>query len=126
VERAIEVFACINFVIIGLSHVVQPKIWVAFFVVLREKGLAGVFLNGFLTLSFGSLIVAFHNVWTWPGVVVTLIGWGQVVKALLSFVAPQLAMRGLQRVALERAWEFQVPGAMLLGLGVLMAYLLAS
>jgi hypothetical protein len=125
VERSIELFACLQFLVIGLSHMLQPRAWVAFFVVLREKGLAGVFLNGFLSLLFGSVIVSFHNVWSGLPMVLTLVGLAQLVKAFVNFVAPQVAMRGLQRVALERAWEFQVAGALSLGLSGLLAYLVA-
>ena len=59
VERAIEIFAAINFLILGLSHVFQHRAWTEFFVRLREKGHPGAFANGFLTLFTGSLIVAF-------------------------------------------------------------------
>ena len=124
-ERSIELFACLQFLVIGLSHLLQPRVWVAFFVVLREKGLAGVFVNGFLSLVFGSVIVSFHNVWSGLPMVLTLVGLAQLVKAFVSFVTPHVAMRGLQRVAVERAWEFQVAGALSLGLSALLAYLVA-
>jgi hypothetical protein len=123
VERAIELYAAIQFLVIGLSHVLQPHAWVEFFIALREKGRAGVFANGVLSLVFGSLIVSFHDVWTgWP-VVLTLIGWAQVIKATVAFVLPDLAMRGFERVSHERAWEFQIPGAIFVGLAGYMAYL---
>ena len=63
-ERAIQIFAVVNLVVIGLSHVAQPRAWAEFFVALREKGDRGVFVVGFMSLAFGSLIVAFHNVWS--------------------------------------------------------------
>lgn len=122
-ERAIEIYAGIQFLVIGLSHVCQPRAWVDFFVLLRSKGLPGVFANAFLSLVFGSIIVAFHNVWTGLPMVLTIVGWAQVVKSLVGFVLPQVSMRGLQRVSMERAWEFQVAGAMFLPLAGLMAYL---
>lgn len=122
-ERAIEIFAGIQFLVIGLSHLVQPRVWVEFFTWLRGKGYAGVFVNGFLSLGFGSIIVAFHNVWTGLPMVLTLIGWAQIIKGLLSFVWPQLGMRGLQRVAYERAREFRIGGLLFLALAGLMAYL---
>jgi len=31
-ERAAEIFAVVNFVVIGLSHLVQPRVWVEYFV----------------------------------------------------------------------------------------------
>lgn len=121
-ERAIEIYAGIQFLIIGLSHLLQPRAWVEFFIALREKGRAGVFANGFLSLIFGSLIVAFHDVWTgWP-VVLTLLGWAQVIKAGIAFVLPDVSMRGLQRVSMDRAWEFQVPGALFVVLAGLMLF----
>jgi hypothetical protein len=122
-QRTIELLACIQFLIIGISHLVQPKAWVGFFVALRGKGDTGVFANAFLSLWFGTVIVAFHNVWTGLPMILTLIGWAQVIKATVSFVAPHIGMRGMQRVAVERAWEFQVAGAVLIGLSGLMAYL---
>ena len=122
-ERAIEIYAGIQFLVIGLSHVCQPRAWVDFFVLLRSKGLPGVLANAFLSLVFGSIIVAFHNVWTGLPMVLTIVGWAQVVKSLVGFVLPQVSMRGLQRVSMERAWEFQVAGAMFLPLAGLMAYL---
>jgi hypothetical protein len=125
VQSAIELLACIQFLIIGLSHLIQPRVWVAFFVALRDKGLTGVFVNGFLTLWFGSVIVVFHNVWTGLPIILTVIGWSQIIKAAVSFIAPRLAMRGLARVSIERAWEFQVAGVMLIGLSGVMAYLVA-
>jgi hypothetical protein len=122
VEQAIEIFAGVNFLIIGLSHVTQPRVWVDFFTWLRTKGHAGVFVNGFLSLSFGSIIVAFHNVWSGLPMILTIMGWGQVVKALLAFVVPQLGLRTLQRVSVERAWEFRVPGLVFAVFGAVLLY----
>ena len=124
-ERAVELLACIQFLIIGLSHLFQPRAWASFFMILREKGSPGVFFNGFLSLIAGSLIVSFHNVWSGLPMVLTIVGWMQLIKAVTSFVAPQLAMRSLQRVSMERAWEFRVAGAMFLALSGLMAYVLS-
>ena len=115
-EQAIQVFAAVGFLVIGLSHLGQPKAWVAFFQALAARGTAGVFLEGLLLLNFGAIIVAFHDVWHGPAVVLTLIGWAQVLKGLSRLVAPQLGLRGLQRVTMERAWYFQVGGVFALGL----------
>jgi len=52
-----EFFVALQTLVIGVSHVVQPRAWVDFFVWLRGKGHAGVFANGFLSLWFGGLIV---------------------------------------------------------------------
>lgn len=116
--RAVEIYAAVHFAVIGLSHVLQPQVWVQFFLLLRAQGHVGVFLNGFMSLIFGAVIVGFHNIWSDAGVVLTLVGWAQIVKALISFCAPALATRSLDRVSPERAWEFQVAGTVFLGLAV--------
>ena len=121
-ERATEIFAVVNFVVIGLSHIAQPREWVHFFVLLREKGYPGVFVNAMLSLLVGSIIVAFHNVWSGVPLVLTLIGWAQVVKGLVSLVAPAVGMRGLMRVSMERAREFQYAGVMFLILSAVIAW----
>lgn len=73
-----------------------------------------MFLEGFLLLNFGAFIVAFHNVWHGPALVLTLIGWSQVLKGLLRFVAPKVGLRVIQRITPERAWYFQVAGVLAL------------
>jgi hypothetical protein len=114
IERAVEIFAVVNFAVIGLSHLAQPRAWVEFFALLRAKGHPGVFANAMLSLLIGSIIVAFHNVWTGIPAVLTVIGWMQVLKGLVSLVKPSVGMKGMMRVSEERAWEFQVGGAMFL------------
>jgi hypothetical protein len=113
-EQATQFFAAIAFLAIGLSHLSQPKGWVAFYQALAARGTPGVFLEGFLLLNFGAIIVAFHNVWDGPALVLTLIGWSQVLKGLVRFVAPQVGLRVMQRITPERAWYFQVGGVVAL------------
>ena len=109
-EQAVQIFAAISFLVIGVSHLAQPMAWVAFYQALAARGTTGVFLEGFIVLNFGALVVAFHNVWDGPPLVLTLIGWAQVLKGLLRFVAPQIGLRLMQRLTPERAWQFQVAG----------------
>ena len=113
-EQGIQLFAAIAFLAIGLSHLMQPKAWVAFFQALGARGEPGAFLEGFLLLNFGGIIVAFHNVWQGPAMLLTLVGWSQVLKGLVRFVAPQVGLRVYQRATMERAWHFQVGGALAL------------
>jgi hypothetical protein len=121
-ERATEVFAAVNLAVIGLSHIMQPKGWVEFFVFLRERGHAGVFFNGMLSLTFGSILVAFHNVWTGLPMIVTLLGWAQVLKGLISLAAPSIGLKKMMRVSMDRAWEFQVAGVVLVALAALIVW----
>ena len=125
-EAATEVFAAVFLAIVGLSHIAQPRAWIDFFIRLRSKGHPGVFVNGLLALGFGSIIVAFHNVWRGLPVVLTIIGWAQVLKGFLSLVAPQIALWGLSRVSMERAWQFRVGGLFALGVSALLWYIVLT
>lgn len=123
-ERAVQIFAAVNFLVIGISHIVQPRAWVEFFFLLRDKGRAGAFLNGFLSLGTGSLIVGFHNVWSGPATVLTVMGWLWVFKALLTFAEPEIGMKGMSRVSMERSKEFVMAGIFLLALGLFLVWLI--
>ena len=113
-ERAAEIFTVVNFAVVGISHIAQPRAWVEFFVKLRAHGHPGVFANGMLSLMVGSIIVSLHNVWSGLAMIVTLIGWAQVVKGLVALSAPAVGMKGLMRVSDERAYEIQAAGAVFL------------
>lgn len=122
-ERAIEFLVAVQGTVIALSHIFQPRAWVDFFVWLRDKGRAGVFVNGFLSLWFGGMIVAFHNVWEGLPMIVTLLGWAQIVKASVAFVLPDLSLKGLQRVSYERSSDFVWGGLVFLALSGVCWYL---
>ena len=121
-ERSVEVLAIILLAVVGLSHFLQPKAWAEYFILLRGKGEAGAFVDGLVNLPLAAVIIGFHNIWSGIPVVLTLVGWGLLIKSLIRFCAPKLGLRVMARVSVERAWEFQVAGAGLLALGGLLAY----
>jgi hypothetical protein len=125
-EQAIQIFAIINLAVVGLSHIVQPRAWAEFFVGLREKGHAGVFVVGFMSLYFGSLIVAFHNVWYGLPIVLTILGWAQVLKGFLYFTFPAYGLKKLGFVSMERSRMFIAPGIALLIMAGLLGFHLAT
>ena len=121
-ERSVEVLAVILFGVVGLSHLLQPKAWVEYFILIRGKGEAGAFVDGFLHLPLAGFIIAFHNVWSGIPVVLTLLGWAFLIKSLIRFCAPKQALRVMALVSVERAWGFQVAGAALVALAGLLGY----
>jgi hypothetical protein len=124
VERRVEIFAALTYFALGLSHIVQPVAWAELFLLLKSQGKAGVFLDGFINLLLGAIIVSFHNVWHGLAMVVTIIGWGQVIKGLRIMVLPQIHLNQIdRRISLERAWIFRPAGAMLVALSVLFGYI---
>jgi hypothetical protein len=54
--------------------------------------------------------------------VLTLVGWCLLIKSLIRFFVPQLALRAMARVSVERAWEFQMAGAGLAALAGVFGY----
>jgi hypothetical protein len=51
-----------------------------------------------------------------------MVGWCLLIKSLIRFCAPKLALRMMSRVSVERSWEFQVAGAALVVLAGLIGY----
>ena len=112
--RALEMFALIHLTLMGLSHVLHHRAWAEFFITLREMGYGGVFVHGFLSLGFGSMILAFHRVWSGEPMALTILGVLYVVKTVQCFLLPEVSMRSLNRVTLEGARVFVGAGVMLL------------
>ena len=121
-ERSVEVFAIILFGVRGLSHILQPQAWAEFFILLRGKGEPGAFVDGLVNLPLAGVIIGFHNIWSGIPLVLTLVGWGLLIKGLIRFCAPKLGLRMMARVSVERSWEFQVAGAGLVVLAGLLGY----
>jgi uncharacterized protein YjeT (DUF2065 family) len=109
-ETAVEKLTALFFLVTGLSHIVQPRVWVRFFIMLREKGEVGSFLNGLVHFPLGAFIVAFHNVWHGIPLIVTLIGWGLTIKSTIYFLFPRHGVKMLGTVSMERSWQFVVAG----------------
>ncbi len=122
VEEAVRIFFVIHMGVMGTSHVLQPKVWVDFFVRLREWGEPGVFVAGFLSLMFGSIVVAFHNVWQGVPILVTLLGWAHVAKGAIYFAFPAVGRKGLAQVNPERSAKFVMAGVLLLAVAGVVAF----
>ena len=62
-ELAVTKLAIICFFVIGVSHIVQSRVWAQLIIDLRGKVEVGSFLNALLHFPLGVLIVFFHNLW---------------------------------------------------------------
>lgn len=119
---AIQVFAVINLLAIGLSHALQPRAWAELFTRLREKGRPGALLVGGLHLLFGAIIVAGHPVWHGIPIVLTLLGWGWTTKGVLYLCFPELGLKSMGRVDPDRPRGFVVAGVALIAIAALLAW----
>ncbi|HET9354624.1 MAG TPA: hypothetical protein VFO42_00515 [Sphingomicrobium sp.] len=96
IASGIERLAALVLLLVCLSHIAAPAAWHDLFSRIRKSGnLAGLAVAA-IHLPLGLLIAAFHEVWTWPGVVVTLTGWALLAKGTIYLVAPGLAQRTLK------------------------------
>lgn len=124
--ESIAIFASINFAIIGLSHIVQARVWGDFFQRLHSIGKAGAFANGLITLLMGSLIVSFHNVWHGVPVVLTLIGWAYILKSTAIFLYPEWNLRSMRRVETASPIQMRIAGIGLLSIALVMIVCVVS
>ena len=103
----IERLTALAFIITGLSHIAAPRAWARFFIDMRDAGRGRrASSTPIVHIPLGLLIVAFHPVWSGPGLLVTLIGCALTLKGTLYFLWPALALRSMAHVIEEKAWRF--------------------
>ena len=110
-EKSVAIFVAINYALLGLSHILQRDAWKEFFAVLHSHGRAGALFNGLLALFIGSIIVGFHNNWSGYPVLLTLIGWANLVKAAVVLLAPNLGLASMAKVQTSSDRKLIVVGA---------------
>jgi uncharacterized protein YjeT (DUF2065 family) len=119
----IERLTALAFIVTGLSHIAAPAAWARFFIAMRDQGSVPGFLNAYVHIPLGLLILAFHPVWRGPGLLVTLIGCGLAFKGTLYFLWPGLAMRSMAHVSEENAGRFRIAGLFGLALGLICGWI---
>jgi hypothetical protein len=116
--RALEIFAVIQLTIVGLSHVLRHRAWAEFFIQLGALRYRGVFLHGFLSLAFGAMILGFHHVWSGMPLVLTIVGVVYLMKTVQCFLSPNVSLRSLDRVTMERSRVFIGVGVVFLAIAL--------
>ena len=124
VDRAVEWFVAITSLVVGASHLLRPGDWAEAYRQLHRLGRPGAFVNGALHLTFGAVIVAGHPSWEGPGAVLTAFGWLLVAKGAVCFLAPQWALRSMERGG-HSPGGFVVAGMVLVALGGWASYCLS-
>jgi hypothetical protein len=94
VEIGIERLAALVLLLTCLSHITAPGTWAGLFERIGKSGTPGL-ATAAIHLPLGLLIVAFHNVWSGPGALFTIIGWALTAKGALHLLFPQIALRSL-------------------------------
>lgn len=122
---AVEFIMAATAGIMALSHILQPRMWVDFFGRLHAEGESGVVTRVMIELWPAIIIVAFHQVWSGPGIILTIYGWMLSLKIVIGLLAPQIGVRGL---AMSQRGEgrFRIAGVMLLAIAACAAWALFS
>ena len=96
IETGVERLAALVLLLTCLSHIAAPRAWHDLFTpdpqARRPRRLRQ---RRDPRAARPACIVAFHNVWSWPGIVVTLLGWSLLLKSSAHLLFPQLAQRSL-------------------------------
>lgn len=115
---AVQFVLAVSCLLAGLSHIVQPGMWVRYFTGLHTQGTDGVITRTFaLELWPALVIVTLHQVWSGPGIVVTIYGWLLTAKCAVSLLAPEIGLRSL-KMAQKGERAFTVAGVALCLVGV--------
>jgi hypothetical protein len=118
-QSIVQFIFLISCVPLGLSHIVQPAMWVDFFTRLHAQGTSGLVLKVLaVELWAGVILVTLHQVWWGPGIVLTLYGWAQFAKLWLTLLAPKIGMRSMHMAETKGERGFVLGGIMLVAVGL--------
>ncbi|HVM21738.1 MAG TPA: hypothetical protein VM308_00355 [Sphingomicrobium sp.] len=120
-EQGVERLAAMVLLLTCLSHIAAPNAWAELFRRIDSSGdLAGI-LYAAIHLPLGLMIVAFHDVWSWPEIVVTLIGWALLLKGTLHLLIPSLARRSIALAADPK--RYRLGGLLMLPLALAVGWI---
>lgn len=81
--------------LVGLSILLHAKAWQRLMDKWQKDHLS-LFGLMFLTVVLGLLIIGMYNVWEWNvWLIITIIGWGALIKGVVYFLLPGSALKGL-------------------------------
>ncbi len=111
---AVQAMLSLPLLVIGLSHIFRPKIWIAFFSYLHGLGAPGVILRTFgLELLPAMVITTFHWVWSGPEILLSLYGVLLGAKITISLLAPSVGLASLSMADRHGEAPLRLAGALL-------------
>lgn len=117
---AVQALLAFPFLIMGLSHIFQPKMWIDFFAYLHGLGTTGVVLRIFcLELIPAMVIIAFHSVWTGPEIILSIYGVLLSTKITLGLLVPSLGLKSLAMADQHGRKPLQIAGVLLVLLSII-------
>lgn len=114
-------FFSVALFVVGLSHLLQPRLWADFFIKIKRTGVAGIIIAMF-TFPQGLLIALGHNVWVLDvPVIITICGWGMMVKSIIYALVPRMAERAIPDGE-DAHRKYAAGGACIIPLSLLLIY----
>ena len=114
-------FFSISLFLVGLSHLIQPRLWRDFFIKIKETGVAGLIIAMY-TLPQGLLIVLGHNIWVLDiPVIITICGWGMTLKSIIYALLPNRA-EAVIPVGPNAHRKYALGGALMIPLSLLLIW----
>ncbi|MDP4007925.1 MAG: DUF2065 family protein [Candidatus Peregrinibacteria bacterium] len=108
------------YLVFGFSILFHHKSWMKLIKDFKSYHF-GLFTLSFVMVTFGLLLVRTYNVWEWnPFVIITLTGWGMLLKGLFFFFAPGKWIQSVLKLAQAKYVRFG--GLIHLALGVTLCY----
>jgi UPF0716 family protein affecting phage T7 exclusion len=118
IQTTVQIVMGAGCTLMGLSHVLQPRMWQDYLQALHKQGVAGVLTKTMIWEFWPALIVvAAHQVWRGPGLILTVFGWLLLIKCIVSLVAPQISLRSMA-MSRRGAKAFVSGGLLLIGVGL--------
>jgi len=116
--QVIQALMAFPFLLMGVSHIVQPKMWIDFFGYLHGLGSTGVVIRTFaLELVPAVAIITFHQVWSGPEIILSLYGCLLMLKITISLLAPSIGLKSLAMADKKGDSSFVAAGLFLIALG---------
>ena len=117
IAERVELVLAPAMILMGLSHIVRPDTWTKLFRQLHAMGSAGVIFRTFMLELWPALIiVTLHQVWSGPGLVLTIFGILLATKCTLAILVPEIGLRSMAMAA-GGARSFVPAGMLLLAVG---------
>jgi hypothetical protein len=120
--KTVQAVVAPAFLLIGLSHLLQPQLWVRFFEVVRATGVASLIIPMF-TLPIALVLVVGHNVWVWDWpLFLTIAGWGMTLKSTLYLLVPGFTDLMLEKKMAKSPRSYQIAGAVMALIGAVLTW----
>lgn len=103
VTMVIQKVAALFFLIMGLSYLLNARLWAGYGKVLLDEPQRLLPIL-WVTLPIGLVIVFLHNIWSGWAIIITLVGWLITIKSAFYLLFPRVikAFSGWSEDALRR------------------------